>query len=735
MNFKLASDYEPRGDQPQAISQLLSGLSAGDRHQVLLGVTGSGKTFTMAKVIEEINRPTIVLAHNKTLAAQLFHEFKSFFPDNAVEYFVSYYDYYQPEAYVPASDTYIEKESTINDELDKLRMSATRSLFERRDVIVVASVSCIYGLGSPEAYYSMMQLIEKGQSVAREAILRKLVEIQYERAEDLRRGTFRVRGDMIEIYPPYDDLAVRVEMWGSEIVAIRKFDPVTGQIKTLAGEKEIDRILIYPKSHYVLPAEQRERAIQSIYEELEWWKGELERQGKIVEAQRVVQRTHFDIEMMRTIGYCHGIENYSRHLSGRLPGEAPPTLFDYTPSDFLLFVDESHQTIPQIRGMYHGDRSRKQTLVDYGFRMPSALDNRPLNFEEFEHRVNQAVYVSATPGPYELTKSGGVVVEQVLRPTGLVDPQVEVRPVKGQVDDLLEQIRVRAARNERVLVTTLTKRMAEDLAEYFTEVGVKCRYLHSEIETLERIRILRDLRRGEFDVLIGINLLREGLDLPEVSLVAILDADKEGFLRSATSLIQSMGRCARHIEGRAILYADRMTDSMRQAIGETSRRRAKQEAYNVEHNITPQSIVKSVDMQLAAIVEADYLTIPADEAPIGEIANEEQLIQVVAQLETQMREAAKNFDFERAATLRDRVRALKQRDLGAIFSSDAIDSPAAAPGAPGLAASVGAAVKTEEGGAADETPSSIAPASEPPSGAEARPVKKRSRAAKVARKS
>ena len=674
MNFKLSSDYEPRGDQPEAIAQLIHAIKDGERQQVLLGVTGSGKTFTMAKVIEEINRPTIVLAHNKTLAAQLFHEFRSFFPNNAVEYFVSYYDYYQPEAYVPSSDTYIEKESTINDELDKLRMSATRSLFERRDVIVVASVSCIYGLGSPEAYYGMMQLIEKGQSIAREAILRKLVEIQYERSEDLKRGTFRVRGDMIEIYPPYDDLAVRIELWGSEITAIRKIDPLTGEIRTRPGESEINRILIYPKSHYVLPADQKERAIQSIYEELDWWKGELERQGKIVEAQRVVQRTHFDIEMMRTIGYCHGIENYSRHLSGRLPGEAPPTLFDYTPSDFLLFIDESHQTIPQIRGMYHGDRSRKQTLVNYGFRMPSALDNRPLNFEEFEHRVNQAVYVSATPGPYELTKSGGVVVEQVLRPTGLVDPQVEVRPVKGQVDDLLEQIRIRAGRNERVLVTTLTKRMAEDLAEYFTEVGVKCRYLHSEIETLERVRILRDLRRGEFDVLIGINLLREGLDLPEVSLCAILDADKEGFLRSTTSLIQTIGRCARHLEARAILYADTMTDSMRQAIGETDRRRAKQEAYNREHNITPQSIIKSVDMQLARIVEADYITVPLDDVIIGDVSTEAELVHAIAQLETQMREAAKNFEFERAAALRDRIRSLKQRDLGVIFSAPTLDA-------------------------------------------------------------
>jgi excinuclease ABC subunit B len=674
MNFKLASDYEPRGDQPEAISQLVRGLTDGDRHQVLLGVTGSGKTFTMAKVIEAVNRPAIVLAHNKTLAAQLFHEFKSFFPHNAVEYFVSYYDYYQPEAYVPASDTFIEKEATINDELDKLRMSATRSLFERRDVIVVASVSCIYGIGSPEAYYGMMLMLEKGQQIARESILRKLVEIQYERAEDLRRGSFRVRGDMIEIYPPYEEFALRIELWGSQVEAIRKIDPLTGQIRSRDGE--ITRVPIYPKTHYVLPAAQKERAIQTIYEELEWWRPELLRQGKIVEAQRVTQRTHFDIEMMRTIGYCHGIENYSRHMSGRLPGEAPPTLLDYVPSDFLLVIDESHQTVPQLRGMYAGDRSRKQTLVDYGFRMPSALDNRPLNFEEFEHRINQVVYVSATPGPYELTKSGGVVVEQVIRPTGLVDPQTEVRPVKGQVDDLLEEIRLRAARNERVLVTTLTKRMAEDLAEYFTEVGVKCRYLHSEIETLERVRILRSLRRGEFDVLIGINLLREGLDLPEVSLVAILDADKEGFLRSATSLIQSMGRCARHIEGRAILYADHMTDSMRQAIGETNRRRAKQEVYNREHNITPQSITRSVDMQLARIVEADYLTVPAEEAAIGEISSEQDLQQAVAQLEVQMREAAKNFEFERAAALRDRIRGLKQRDLGVIASTHVSAAPA-----------------------------------------------------------
>jgi excinuclease ABC subunit B len=706
MNFKLSSDYDPRGDQPEAISTLVRGVEGGDRHQVLLGVTGSGKTFTMAKVIAHINRPAIVLAHNKTLAAQLFHEFRSFFPENAVEYFVSYYDYYQPEAYVPSSDTYIEKEATINDELDKLRMSATRSLFERRDVIIVASVSCIYGLGSPEAYYGMLLMLEKGQSIAREAILRKLVEIQYERSEDLRRGTFRVRGDMIEIYPPYEDSAVRIELWGSQIETIRRIDPLTGAI--LSRDGEISRMPIYPKTHYVLPAEQKERAIQGIYEELEWWKGELERRGKIVEAQRVVQRTLFDIEMMRTIGYCHGIENYSRHLSGRLPGEAPPTLLDYVPQDYLLFVDESHQTIPQIRGMYHGDRSRKQTLVDFGFRMPSALDNRPLTFEEFEHRTNQVIYVSATPGPYELTKSGGVVTEQVIRPTGLVDPEVEVRPVKGQVDDLLEEIRVRAAKDERVLVTTLTKRMSEDLAEYFGEVGVRCRYLHSEVETLERVRILRDLRRGEFDALIGINLLREGLDLPEVSLVAILDADKEGYLRSATSLIQTIGRCARHLEARAILYADTMTDSMRQAIGETSRRRAKQEAYNLEHGITPQSIVKSVDMQLARIVEADYVTVPVEETVVGEIATEEQLLRVIAQLETQMHEAAKNFEFERAAAFRDKIRALKQRDLG---FTDGIDVSSAPPVAALPAASPSAAGNSSpaQNSAETETPAPAAP--------------------------
>jgi excinuclease ABC subunit B len=673
MNFKLMSDYEPRGDQPDAIEQLSRGIEAGEKHQVLLGVTGSGKTFTAAKVIERANRPVLVLAHNKTLAAQLYSEFKNFFPQNAVEYFVSYYDFYQPEAYIPASDTYIEKESTINDELDKLRMSATRSLFERRDVIVVASVSCIYGIGSPEAYYGMLLMVEKGQSTNREAVLRKLVEMQYQRGEDLRRGTFRVRGDRLEIFPPYEDNGYAIELWGDQVDAIRQIDPLTGEVRS--GQNDMSRLTVYPKSHYVMPAAQRERAIKTILEELDWWKPELEKQGKYAEAQRVWQRTMFDIEMMRTIGYCHGIENYSRHMSGRLPGEAPPTLLDYFPQDYLLFIDESHQTVPQLHAMYHGDRSRKQTLVNYGFRMPSALDNRPLNFEEFEHRTGQVLYVSATPGPYELTRSAGVVVEQVIRPTGLVDPQIEVRPVKGQVDDLLEEIRLRAERNERVLVTTLTKRMAEDLAEYFTETGVRCRYMHSEIDTLERVRILRDLRRGEFDVLIGINLLREGLDLPEVSLVAILDADKEGYLRSATALIQTMGRCARHIEGRAILYADRMTGSMAQAIEETNRRRAKQEAYNETNGITPRSITRLVDMKLAAIVEADYVTVPAEDFSDADITSEAKLGEVLTQLEAQMREAAKKFEFERAAALRDRIRTLKQRDLSGFFSAATEPAP------------------------------------------------------------
>jgi excinuclease ABC subunit B len=680
MNFKLKSNYQPRGDQPAAIEQLTSGLDSGDKHQVLLGVTGSGKTFTMAKVIEQANRAALVLAHNKTLAAQLYHEFKGFFPENAVEYFVSYYDYYQPEAYVPAADIYIDKEATINDELDKLRMSATRSLFERRDVVIVASVSCIYGIGSPEAYYGMLVVLEKGYQTTREALLRRFVDIQYERSEDMRRGSFRVRGDIIEIYPTYEDQAYRIEMWGDQIDTIRQFDPLTGEIRS--GQENLGRVTIYPKTHYVMPQQQRDRAIITIQEELDWWKKELEKQGKFVEAQRVVQRTMFDIEMMRTIGYCHGVENYSRHLSGRLPGEAPPTLLDYVPQDYLLFIDESHATVPQVRGMFHGDRSRKQTLVDYGFRMPSALDNRPLTFEEFEHRTNQVIYVSATPGPYELTKSGGVVVEQVIRPTGLIDPDVEIRPVKGQVDDLLEEIRVRGQKNERVLVTTLTKRMAEDLSEYFTEIGVRSRYLHSEVETLDRIKILRDLRKGEFDALIGINLLREGLDLPEVSLVAILDADKEGFLRSTTSLIQTMGRCARHLSGKAILYADTRTNSMNEAIAETNRRRDKQREYNKENNITPQSIVKGVDMELARIVEADYVTVPLDEAKLdaaaSNVRSEAQLAELLHQMETQMRDAAKKFEFEKAAQLRDRIRSLKQQDLAGMFGKESAESATSA---------------------------------------------------------
>jgi excinuclease ABC subunit B len=656
MDFKLFSSYQPRGDQVTAIRDLIQGVGDGKQHQVLLGVTGSGKTFTVAKVMESLNRPVLVLAHNKTLAAQLYHEFRHFFPQNAVEYFVSYYDYYQPEAYIPAADVYIEKEATINDELDKLRMSATRSLFERRDVLIVASVSCIYGIGSPEAYYGMLVLLEKGQKIARQDILRRLVEVQYERNDiDFKRGTFRVRGDVIEVYPTYEDNAYRIEMWGEQVESLAQIDPLFGQVK-----QSLDRLPIYPRTHYVLPADRKEDAIERIKSELEWWRGELEKQGKLVEAQRVHQRTMFDLEMMKEMGYCHGIENYSRHLSGRLPGEPPPTLLDYLPQDALMFIDESHQTVPQLRGMYAGDRSRKQTLVDYGFRLPSALDNRPLSFEEFEHRVGQLIYVSATPGPYELTKTGGEVVEQVIRPTGLIDPEVEVRPTRHQIDDLLGEIRARAAAKERVLVTTLTKRMSEDLANYYAEVGVRCRYLHSEIETLERVKILRDLRRGEFDVLIGINLLREGLDLPEVSLVAILDADKEGFLRSTGALIQTMGRAARHVRGKAILYADRNTDSMLQAIGETNRRRAKQVQYNVENGITPESIIKPVDMSLAAIVEADYVTVPL-ESEGDDAATGDQLEELIKTLETRMREAAKQFEFEKAAQLRDRIKGLREK--------------------------------------------------------------------------
>jgi excinuclease ABC subunit B len=660
MDFQLVTSYKPRGDQPRAIEELVSGLAAGEKHQVLLGVTGSGKTFTMAKVIEHCNRPALILAHNKTLAAQLYHEFKQFFPDNAVEYFVSYYDYYQPEAYIPAGDLYIEKEATINEELDKLRLSATRSLFERRDAIIVSSVSCIYGLGSPEAYYGMLLLLEKGQRISRKDITRRLVEILYERNDnDFRRGTFRVRGDIIEVFPTYDETAYRIELFGDEIESLSQIDPLFGTVK-----QKYARLPIYPKSHYVVQPERRAEAIESILSELSTWVSELESQGRMVEAQRINQRTRFDLEMIKSMGYCHGIENYSRHFSGRLPGEAPPTLLDYFPRDFLLFVDESHATIPQVHGMWFGDRSRKQNLVDYGFRLPSAMDNRPLKFEEFENRVHQAIYVSATPGPYELTRSAGVVVEQVIRPTGLVDPQVEVRPVKGQIDDLLAEIRDRASRNERVLVTTLTKRMAEDLAGYYTEVGVRCRYMHSEIETLERVKLLAGLRKGEYDVLIGINLLREGLDLPEVSLVAILDSDKEGFLRSAGSLIQTMGRAARHVEGRAILYADRITDSMRRAMDETDRRRAIQEAYNEEHGITPQSIVSITDMGLAQILKAEYGEVAEEEtAGLPEFKTQAEVDQHIAKLETEMREAARKFEFEKAARLRDGIKELRDKEF------------------------------------------------------------------------
>jgi len=659
MDFQLTTDYKPQGDQPRAIRELVTGLSAGDKDQVLLGVTGSGKTFTMAKVIAEVNRPALILAHNKTLAAQLYHEFKQFFPKNAVEYFVSYYDYYQPEAYIPSGDLYIEKEATINEELDKLRLSATRSLFERRDAIIVSSVSCIYGLGSPEAYYGMLLLLEKGQKLKREDITRRLVEILYERNDvDFRRGTFRVRGDMIEIYPTYDENAYRIELFGDEIESLSQIDPLFGTVK-----QKYSRLPIYPKSHYVVQPERKKTAIDGILAELTEWEAYLEREGRLVESQRIHQRTRFDLEMIKSVGYCHGIENYSRHFSGRLPGEPPPTLLDYFPRDFLLFIDESHVTVPQLHAMWHGDRSRKSNLVDYGFRLPSAMDNRPLKFEEFEVRTGQIIYVSATPGPYELTKASGVVVEQIIRPTGLIDPQVEIRPVKGQIDDLLAEIRDRAKRNQRVLVTTLTKRMSEDLANYYTEVGVRCRYMHSEIETLERIRLLRDLRRGEYDVLIGINLLREGLDLPEVSLVAILDADKEGFLRSQGSLIQTIGRAARHVEGRAILYADVMTDSMRRAIDETNRRREKQVAFNEEHGITPASIVRPLEMGLAGILKADYADLTEEAAGMPEFNTQADLDVYIQRLESDMREAAKKFEFEKAARLRDTIKELRTKEF------------------------------------------------------------------------
>jgi excinuclease ABC subunit B len=655
MSFRVAVPYSPKGDQQQAIDALSRGVFEGARHQVLLGVTGSGKTYTMAKVIERCNRPALVLAHNKTLAAQLYHEFKTFFPENAVEYFVSYYDYYQPEAYIPAGDTYIEKEATVNDELDRLRLAATRSLFERRDVVIIASVSCIYGIGSPEAYYGMLLLLEKGQQIPRKELLGKLVELLYERNDhEFSRGKFRVRGDVVEVYPSYDEFAYRIELWGDEIDALFQIDPLTGQV-----QQTLSRLPIYPKTHYVMSVDMKERAMATIQEELDWWKVELEKQGKLIEAQRLWQRTKFDLEMIKTIGYCHGVENYSRHFSGRLPGEAPPTLLDYLPADHLIFADESHQTMPQLRGMWGGDRSRKETLVNFGFRLPSALDNRPLTFEEFENRVNQVIYVSATPGPYELEKTHGEFVEQIIRPTGLIDPPVEIRPIRGQVDDLLNEIRLRTAKQERTLVTTLTKRMAEDLASYYSEVGVKCAWLHSEVTTLDRIKILRDLRRGEHDVLIGVNLLREGLDLPEVSLVAILDADKEGFLRSTGSLIQTIGRAARNLNGRAILYADVLTDSMKNAIEETSRRRRIQQDYNETNGITPQSISKPIDMTLVRIAAADYVDVPIEPEDPTEELDAGQKLQLIASLEEKMKEAARQFEFEKAAQYRDRIKALK----------------------------------------------------------------------------
>ena len=656
--FKLVSEFEIRGDQVRAVPELVDGLNRGDTHQVLLGVTGSGKTYTMAQVLARVNRPALVMAHNKTLAAQLYQEFKRFFPENAVEYFVSYYDYYQPEAYVPATDSYIEKEATINDEIDRMRLSATRSLFERRDVIIVASVSCIYGLGSPEAYYGLLLALEVGQRIDRDQILRKLVEIQYERNDtEFGRGTFRVRGDIVEVVPSYEEHALRIGLFGDEVDELAWFDPLTGKVI-----RRLDKIAVYPKSHFVTSRDRTKMAVESIKRELDEHRTLLESEGKLLEAQRLHQRTMFDLEMIREIGYCHGIENYSRHLTGRPPGAPPPTLLDYLPDDAIVIVDECHQTVPQIRGMYHGDRSRKEVLVAYGFRLPSALDNRPLNFQEWEERVKQVVFVSATPGPYELSRAGGVVVEQVIRPTGLMDPPIEVRPVRGQVDDLLAEIRDRAARKERVLVTTLTKRMAEDLTTYYQELGVRVRYLHSDIDTLERVEILRDLRRGAFDVLVGINLLREGLDLPEVSLVAILDADKEGFLRSSGSLIQTSGRAARNVNGRVLMYAESNTASMQSAIAETNRRRALQQAYNTEHGITPESVVRQIDDVLSSVYERDYMTPAANQRET--FRSQAELDAEIARLEGEMKAAAANLDFERAATVRDTLKALRNRELG-----------------------------------------------------------------------
>ena len=659
-HFRLVSEFKPQGDQPQAIEKLAQGLERNKRHQVLLGVTGSGKTFTMANVIARINKPTLVIAPNKTLAAQLYNEFRDLFPGNAVRYFVSYYDYYQPEAYVPSTDTYIEKDASINDEIDKLRHSATKALLEKSDTLIVASVSCIYGLGSPEAYFEMMVYLEEGVRIQRDQMLRKLVDIQYQRSDfDFYRGTFRVRGDIVEIFPAYEDSsALRIEFFDEQVETIHEIDPIRGKI-----QRRVDKACIYPASHYVTGEERMKQATQDIRRELKERLEVLRGERKLLEAQRLEQRTLYDLELLEEMGFCPGIENYSRHLTGRKPGEPPPTLLSYFPNEFLLFIDESHVTVPQIGGMYRGDRSRKETLVEYGFRLPSALDNRPLNFAEFESCLDQVIYVSATPAPYELEKSRGAVVEQLIRPTGLTDPEVIVRPARNQVDDLLEEIRRRAECKERILVTTLTKRMAEDLTDYYQDLNVKVRYLHSDIETLERVEIIRQLRMGVFDVLVGINLLREGLDLPEVSLVAILDADKEGFLRSDRSLIQTIGRAARNVHGTVILYADSVTDSMRLALDETNRRRRLQASFNKAHGITPQTVVKSIGSPLVKIYEADYVDIPlAADRELSYGAKE--LPKAIQKLRKEMKKAAESLDFERAAALRDRIRAIEEREIG-----------------------------------------------------------------------
>jgi excinuclease ABC subunit B len=657
--FKLYSEFAPKGDQIKAIQELDKGLQENVRHQVLMGVTGSGKTFTIANIIEKANRPVLVISHNKTLAAQLYQEFRRFFPENAVEYFVSYYDYYQPEAYIPATNTYIAKEATINDEIDRLRLCATNSLFQRRDVIVVASVSCIYGIGSPNTYYSMSFSLERGQEMPRKRILKNLVEIQYERQEaELRRGSFRVRGDIIEVFPSYEDFAYRIELGENGISEISSIDPLLG--KTL---ETLDKVLIYPRTFFSTPPDILDHAIRSTEKELEERVAYFKKQGKIIEANRIEERTLYDLEMLREFGYCPGIENYSLYLSLRKPGEPPYTLLDYFPPDFLIIIDESHVTIPQVGGMYHGDRSRKQTLIEHGFRLPSALDNRPLNFKEYETRIHQALYVSATPGPYELRQAGKRVIEQIIRPTGLTDPEIEVRPIKGQIDDLMAEIKERAVKNERTLVTTLTKKMAEDLSRYYHELGLRVRYLHSEIETLDRVKILRDLRKGEFDTLIGINLLREGLDLPEVSLVAILDADKEGFLRSTSALIQTFGRAARNVGGKAILYADNITDSMDKAIAETNRRREIQQEYNQRHEITPQSIKKRIDEVLTSIYERDYFDYSRISEEKDIYLSPEKRKEEMEKLEKLMQEAARSLEFEKAAKLRDELKKLKKREL------------------------------------------------------------------------